>query len=96
MSHWQGNGLAPGYSHAVEKANEAVRAAEASLLSALKDSYPCGSAVRVIHWRGQFEATVTGHDTHGVRVRVRNNITGKTSKWWAAHVEAIADESNAA
>ena len=89
MTYWQGNGMAPGYSRDVEQAKEAVNAAEAKLLDTMKRAYPHDSQVRVVHYRGQFEGTVTGHDIYGIRICVRNNHTGKTCKWWAAHVELI-------
>lgn len=53
----------------VKQARDAVRAAEAALLAALKQSYPQGACVRVV---------------------VRNLSSGKTAKWWAAHVEIAA------
>lgn len=87
MSYWQGKGRAPGYSQSVERANEGVHTATAALLTALQESYPVGHLVRVVHYRGQFEASVLGHDTNGARVIVRNTATGKSSKWWAAQVE---------
>lgn len=87
MSYWQGQGSAPGYSREVEDALTAVRAAEGALLAAMQNAYPKDAVVRVVHYRGQFLATVLGHDPVGARICVRNNHTGKTSKWWAAHVE---------
>ncbi|BEP93268.1 hypothetical protein GmRootA79_16520 [Acidovorax sp. A79] len=89
MSYWQGNGKAAGYSREVEAALNAVRAAESALLATMQAAYPKDSVVRVVHYRGQFFGTVLGHDTTGTRICVRNNHTGKTSKWWAAHVEVL-------
>lgn len=90
MSYWQGKGSAPGYSREVEGALTAVRAAEGALLAAMQNAYPKDAVVRVVHYRGQFFATVLGHDPVGARICVRNNHTGKTSKWWAAHVEVLS------
>lgn len=87
MSYWQGT--APNYSRAVEQSHEAVRSAEAEHLKTLQREYPVGKKVQVIHWRGQFEGAVVGHDNVGSRVCVRNTVTGKVSKWWAAHVQLI-------
>jgi Na+-translocating ferredoxin:NAD+ oxidoreductase RnfC subunit len=87
MSYWQAGRTAPNYSRAVEAAHEAVRSAEAESLRTLQREYPMGSSVQVIHYRGQFEGEVVGHDNVGARVLVRNAVTGKVSKWWAAHVE---------
>lgn len=90
-SYWQGH--APGYSVAVEEAHKVVLAAEAALLEALKQSYPRGAAVRVVHYRGSFHGEVAGWDTDGVRVLVRNVVSDKCAKWWAAHVELAAQSS---
>lgn len=89
MTYWQGIASAPGYSREVEEASDAVRTAEAALLASLQKEYPKDSVVRVVHYRGQFFATVLGHDHYGARVYVRNNSTGKTSRWWAARVEVV-------
>lgn len=94
MSYWQGGHTAPNYSRAVEAAHEAVRAAEAESLKTLQREYPLKKSVQVIHYRGQFEGEVVGHDNHGARVLVRNAVSGKVSKWWAAHVE-LTDQSAA-
>ena len=94
MSYWQAGRTAPNYSRSVEAAHEAVRAAEAESLKTLQREYPMGSGVKVIHYRGQFEGKVAGHDNVGARVLVRNALTGKVSKWWAAHVE-LTDQSAA-
>ncbi len=88
-SYWQGAGTAPGYSREVEKAHEAVLAAKEHLLAALRECYPVGSQVRVVHYRGNFIGTVLGHDAEGSRVVVQNSTSGKASKWWAAQVEVI-------
>lgn len=90
MSNWQGESSAPSYSQEVEKASNEVRAAVAALLETMRREYPVHSRVRVVHHRGQFFGVVTGHDTHGVRVIVRNSTTGKISKWWARHVEVTS------
>lgn len=74
----------------VKQARDAVRAAEAALLAALKQSYPQGACVHVVHHRGSFPGEVTGWDVYGVREVVRNLSSGKTAKWWAAHVEIAA------
>ncbi len=89
-SYWQGIGTAPGYSREVEEAHNAVRAAKDQLLAALQMHYPVGSTVRIVHYRGSFDATVLGHDTDGTRVVVQNIASGKASKWWAAQVEVIS------
>ncbi|MFK2904549.1 hypothetical protein ISP17_11285 [Dyella ginsengisoli] len=87
MSYW--NGHAPNYSRRAAVAAHGVKEAEAALLKVLREEYPLGSRVRVVHYHGAFTATVTGWDTSGVRVAVRNARTGKDSKWWAAQVERI-------
>ncbi len=68
-------------------------AAEEALRSALEVAYPMGARVRVVHYRGSFIGTVDGWDRHGSRVAVRNDASGKTQKWWAAHVELIDAEA---
>lgn len=90
MTYWQGPGTAPGYSREVEMAHEALQAARGQLLLALRESYPVGSPVRVVHYRGSFYGAVLGHDAEGSRVVVKNSISGKASKWWAAQVEVLA------
>ena len=87
MSYWAG--YARGYSRAVERANEAVHAAEKALVETMLREYPIDSAVRVVHHRGSYTGTVVGVDKFGVRIDVRDDRTGKTRKWWAAHVERI-------
>ena len=87
MSYWEGR--APGYSRAVEHASEVVREAEAALVETMLTEYPIGSRVRVVHHRGEYTGTVAGVDKFGIRVAVRNDRSGKTQKWWAAHVERI-------
>lgn len=87
MSYWHGH--APNYSRRVEGAYEDSRNSIAALLQVLKSEYPKGAEVRVVHHRGEFTAHVTGWDTDGCRVHVRNVVTGKDSKWWAAQVERI-------
>lgn len=86
-SYWEGH--APGYSRAVERAALAVSAAEEALRSALEAAYPRDARVRVVHYGGSFTGTVDGWDRNGSRVYVRNDASGKTKKWWAAHVELI-------
>lgn len=84
-------GYAPGYSYAaVAQAVAAVRIANAALLESMRQSYPLGARVRVIHHRGSFLGEVTGWDERGVRIAVRNLSSGLTSRWWAAHVELAA------
>lgn len=87
VSYWDGH--APNYSRRAARAARDVMEAEAALLKVLREEYPLGSLVQVIHHRGAFLATVTGWDTHGSRVAVRNAYTGKESKWWAAQVECF-------
>jgi len=87
---FQGAGYAPNYSISVEQASDAVHDAEVALLDALKRAYPLGTTVRVVHPRGSFMGEVDGWDHHGTQVAVRNFRSGKTNKWWAAHVELIS------
>lgn len=91
-TYWQG--YAPNYSRKVEAAHEAVRKAEDQLGATLKNEYPLNSLVRVTHIRNQkvctFFGTVDGWCRHGSRVSVLNHNSGKSNKWWAAHVELIA------
>ena len=86
-SHWDGTGRASGYSRAVAEASVRVYRAKADLLRVLEENYPIDAPVTVIHWRGAFSGTVCGWDTEGIRVFVKNDRSGKVSKWWAAHVE---------
>lgn len=88
MSYWQGH--ARTYSRKVEAASEAVKAAENALLATLIAEYPLGEHVIVVHSRGSFTGTVDGWDHYGARVKVKNDITGKSSKWWAAHVGIVS------
>lgn len=90
FSHIPGS-HAPAYSRDVEAASEAVRDAERRLVSALEAAYPLDTRVRVVHYRGQFFGRVTGWDCNGCRVLVRNCVSGKVGKWWAAHVEVAYD-----
>lgn len=87
MSNWQRSGHAEGYSRWVERASNAVREAQEALQEALREEYPLGAIVRVVHHRGSFFARVVGWDYFGARVKVENERSGKISKWWAAHVE---------
>ena len=87
FQHWRGVGHAPRFSRMVAHAAVAVEEAKNALYAALKAGYPADSRVYVIHHRGCFEGTVAGWDTYGCRVHVKNSITGKVSKWWAAHVQ---------
>ncbi len=93
MSHWQG--YATTYSRKVEAAHEAVKAAENALLATLVAEYPLGAHVIVVHSRGSFTGTVSGWDHYGSRVKVTNDTTGKTNKWWAAHVGIVPRRSMA-
>lgn len=90
-SHWEK--YAPGYSREVEQATAAVDKAEENLLAALRAAYPIGARVRVVHHRGEFMGVVSGYDTYGSRVRVMNCRSGKTAKWWAAHVELVGSSN---
>lgn len=85
MSYWRG--LAEGYSRRVESASKAVSDAQEVLQEVLRLEYPLGAVVRVVHHRGSFFGRVVGWDYFGSRVKVENERSGKTSKWWAAHVE---------
>lgn len=85
MSCWEG--MAPGYSRAVEASAERVRRAEKVLQETLRREYPEGARVRVVHHRGEFYGRVSGWDYYGARVSVVNDHSGKESKWWAAYVE---------
>ena len=90
-SYW--SGYAPNYDRDVEAAYLAARIAENELTAALRDAYPLGASVRVVHTRNglkhSFFGEVTGWDRHGARVAVRNSLSGKECKWWAAHVELV-------
>ena len=88
--YWFGVGQAPNFSRRVAQADEDVKRAEEKLTAALKHAYPLGEPVSVIHHRGHFTATVAGWDSCGCRVVVKNDATGKVSKWWAAHVQLRA------
>ena len=88
MSYWHGK--ARQYSRKVEAAYEAVKSAEKALQDTLAAEYPLGEHVIVVHSRGSFTGTVAGWDYYGARVEVTNDITGKTSKWWAAHVGIVS------
>lgn len=90
FQHWFGTGKASRFSREVAQASAAVGAAEEALRGALERGYPRGAEVYVVHYRGCFHGTVEGWDTHGCRVLVKNTITRKVSKWWAAHVELVA------
>ena len=79
------------FSRNVEKANIVVHEAEAELLRALERSYPRGEAVRVIHYRGEYTGIVVGHDEHGVRVAIKNDVSGKVSRRWYREVEMEAE-----
>lgn len=86
-TYWFGVGHAPRFSRPVALASLAVDEAKNALLEALKQGYPDGREVFVIHSRGCFAGIVVGWDTWGCRVVVKNARTLKTSKWWAAHVQ---------
>lgn len=88
--HWFGPGSAPNFSRRVAQASASVKLAEANLLDALKYAYPLGARVEVIHYRGGFFGTVAGWDHGGARVLVKNERSGKSQKWWAAHVQLAA------
>lgn len=88
--YWFGPGQAPGFDRAVAAAHEAVKRAEVVLQKALARGYPEGRHVTVIHSRGIFFGRVVGWDYHGCRVTVKNEVTGKVSKWWSAHVQLSA------
>lgn len=92
-TYWHSPYHANNFSREVGRASHAVALAEGKLLEALKSSYPLGREVRVVHSRGSFIATVEAWDTHGCRVQVKNTVTGRTSKWWAAHVELTGGAS---
>lgn len=94
MSYWEGR--APRYSRMVEAANEAVNEANRRLRETLQREYPAGAAVRVVHDHGTFTGTVAGWDSYGARVSVRNDATGKSKKWWAAHVELLREDGGEA
>lgn len=87
FKHWYGLGHAPRFSRCVARASRAVAEAQETLYAALQKGYPRGAEVYVIHHRGCFAGTVEGWDTFGTRVIVKNDRTGKVSKWWAAHVQ---------
>lgn len=90
-TYWQG--YAPNYSRKVEAAYQAVRKAEDCLGEVLRSEYPLNSLVRVTHNRGGkgffFFGTVDGWCRHGARISVLNHNSGKSNKWWAAHVELV-------
>jgi hypothetical protein len=88
-SYWFGIGHAPRFSRNVALASLKVDEAKEALHEALKQGYPEGSEVFVIHSRGCFTGFVVGWDTWGCRVAVKNARTLKTSKWWAAHVQLV-------
>lgn len=89
FKHWLSPGHAPNFSREVAQASVGVKQANDALYAALQRGYPREREVYVVHHRGCFTGTVVGWDTFGVRVIVKNNVTGKTSKWWAAHVELV-------
>ena len=86
---FQGQGYAPNYSLACEQASAEVHRASTYLLETLRSAYPRDALALIHHPRGSFEATVIGWDSYGARVVVRNNVTGKASKWWFARVSLI-------
>jgi hypothetical protein len=86
-AHWFGLGVAPNFGRQVARASAALHAAEEALFQALKQDYPLGKRVAVIHYRGHFYGYVVGWDHVGARVAVKNEDSLKTSKWWAAHVQ---------
>ena len=91
MSHWDNPlGLRPravNFSQDVKAASKAVDRAVDQLYAELQRAYPLGASVNVVHYRGEFPGTVTGWDSSGARVRVRNSRSGKSFAWWAAQVE---------
>ena len=88
--YWFGPGHAPMFSRAVAAANQTLKRAEEELQATLKREYPEGRHVTVIHHRGMFWGRIVGWDYYGCRVAVQNEVTGKVSKWWAAHVQLSA------
>ena len=89
-SYWFGPGRAPMFSRDVAAAHQSLKRAEERLQDALKRGYPEGRHVTVIHHRGMFWGRVVGWDHDGCRVAVKNEVTCKVSKWWAAHVQLSA------
>lgn len=89
FQHWFTPGHAAGFSRDVAQASAAVGTAQEALREALERGYPRGAEVYVVHHRGRFHGTVEGWDIYGCRVLVKNSVTRKTSKWWAAHVELV-------
>lgn len=85
--HWFLEGNAPRFSRLVARRSADVDMAEQRLAEALRREYPEGCRVQVFHSRGAFFGHVDGWDFRGARVRVRNEHTGKSSKWWAAQVQ---------
>lgn len=89
---WRGFGRAPGCSPRAAQASEALHAAAGRLFDVLRDEYPMGGLVEVVHRRGAFRGRVTGWAVDGCSVGVKNERTGKTAKWWAAQVQLVKEE----
>lgn len=81
--------FAPNYSRPTDDAIAAVREAESRLVAVLAAEYPQGAPVRVVHHRGVFYGTVVSVERLGTRVVVRNEGSGKISRWWHRHVECL-------
>ena len=89
MSYWEG--YAANYSRRVESAYARVRGAEKDLLEVMASEYPVGAHVIVVHSGGKsYSGTVTGWDSYGARVVVKNDRTWKVSKRWAAQVGLVS------
>ena len=86
-SHWLFPGHAPNFSRKVARCEAGVDRAKSLLRRMLQQEYPMDHPVKVVHHRGYFFGRVAGWDVHGTRVLVRNDRTGKESKWWAAQVQ---------
>lgn len=78
----------------VRIAKSSLRAAEDSVLNALKDGYPLNTEVEVVHPRGRFLGKVVGWNLHGIRVSVYNYDTGKTRDWHFENVEVLMLEGD--
>ena len=79
------------FSKNVKKASFAVHRAREELKAALQRAYPLGDFVRVIHHRGEYTGVVVGHDEHGARVAIKNDVSGKVSRRWYREVETEAE-----
>lgn len=81
-------GEAPNHSELVAAKLRGLYQAQTALAQALEAEYPKGAAVRVVHYRGEFNGTVHHHDRFGgCRVWVKNDKTGKVGKWSYSCVE---------